>query len=138
MRDIIAPFPALKVIFLKIFSAVFTYSRSANCKEVEYFLVWILWMNSLASGLRKGPTFSYTETAASLSLFDRYYFCRCSSEQAELVPFSYSHGKSIRCFNRLHDFSVTFPKTRIPVATMSFLAQRYLEFFACKILSFDV
>ena len=73
MRDIIAPFPALKVIFLKIFSAVFTYSHSANCKEVEYFFVWILWMNSLASGLRKGPTFSYTETAASLSLFDRYF-----------------------------------------------------------------
>ena len=44
------------------------------------------------------------QNVASLSLFYRYYFGRCSSELAELVPLPYS-----RYSNRLHDFSVTIP-----------------------------
>ena len=47
---------------------------------------------------------------ASLSLFDRYYFGRCSSELAQLVPLPYSRGRSTRYSDRLHDFSVTIPR----------------------------
>ena len=35
------------------------------------------------------------------------YFCRCSSELAQLVPLSYFRGNSTRYSDRLHDFSVT-------------------------------
>ena len=47
---------------------------------------------------------------ASLSLFYRYYFGRCSSELAQLVPLPFSQGRSTRYSDRLHDFSVTIPR----------------------------
>ena len=47
---------------------------------------------------------------ASLSLFYRYYFGRCSSTLAQLVPLFYSQGWSTRYSDRLHDFSVTVPR----------------------------
>ena len=47
---------------------------------------------------------------ASLSLLYRYYFCRCWSELAQLVPFPYSWGRSTRYSDRLHDFSVAIPR----------------------------
>ena len=47
---------------------------------------------------------------ASLSLFYRYYFGRCSSELVQLVPLPYSRGRSTRYSDRLHDFSVTIPR----------------------------
>ena len=40
-----------------------------------------------------------------LSHFYRYYFGRCSSELAQLVPLPYSRGRCTRYFDRLHDFS---------------------------------
>ena len=46
---------------------------------------------------------------ARLRLFYRYYFGRCSSKQAELVPLPYSRGRSNCYSDRLHDFSVTIP-----------------------------
>ena len=46
---------------------------------------------------------------ASLSLSYRYWFGRCSSEQAQLVPFLFSRGRSSRFSDRLRDFSVTIP-----------------------------
>ena len=52
----------------------------------------------------------YSRNVASLSLFCRYYFGRCSSEQAQLVPLPFSRGRSTRYCNRLHDFSVTIPR----------------------------
>ena len=47
---------------------------------------------------------------ASLSLFYRYYFRRCSSELAQLVPLSYSRGESTCYSDRLCNFSVTIPR----------------------------
>ena len=52
----------------------------------------------------------YFPNVASLSLFFRYYFGRCSSEQAQLVPLPFSRGRSTRYCNRLHYFSVTSPR----------------------------
>ena len=45
---------------------------------------------------------AHRQNVASLSLFYRYYFGRCSSDLAQLVPPGYS--------DRLHDFSVTIPR----------------------------
>ena len=53
---------------------------------------------------------AYHQNVTHLSLFYKYYFGRCSSELAELVPLSYSRGRSLRYSDRLHDFSVTIPR----------------------------
>ena len=53
---------------------------------------------------------AHRQNVASLSLSYRYYFCRCLSELAQLVPLPYSHGRSTRYSDRLHDFSVTIPR----------------------------
>ena len=50
---------------------------------------------------------AHRRNLASLSLFYRYYFGRCSSELAQLISIPFSGGKSTRCSDRLHDFSVT-------------------------------
>ena len=47
---------------------------------------------------------THRRNVASLGLFYRYYFGRCSSELAELVPLPYSRGRSTRDSDRLHDF----------------------------------
>ena len=64
-----------------------------------------------------GPTLAaslellaHHQNVASLSLFYRYYFGRCSSELAQLVPLPYSWGRSTRYSDRLHHFSVTIPR----------------------------
>ena len=57
---------------------------------------------------------------ASLSLFCRYYFGRCSSELAQLVPLPFSRRRSTRHSDRLHDFSVTIPRCYKDVYDNSF------------------
>ena len=76
---------------------------------------------------------------ANLSLFYRYYCGRCSSELAQLVPLSFSRGRSTRYSDRLHDFSVTIPRCYKDVYLHSFFPRiARLEFFACRMLSFDL
>ena len=83
----------------------------------------IAWNNIVMSGqllgkLQKriyrtvGPSFvaSHRQNVASLTLFYRYHFGRCSSELSQLVPFPYSQGRSTRYSDRLHEFSVTIPR----------------------------
>ena len=53
---------------------------------------------------------AHRQNVASLSLFYRYYFGRCSLELAELVPLPFSRGRSTRYSDRLHDFCVTIPR----------------------------
>ena len=53
---------------------------------------------------------AHRRNVASLSLYYRYYFGRCSSELAQLVPLPFSRGRSTRYSDRLHDFSVTIPR----------------------------
>ena len=53
---------------------------------------------------------THRQNVASLSLFYRYYFGRCSSELAQLVPLPFSRGRSTRYSDRLHDFFVTIPR----------------------------
>ena len=53
---------------------------------------------------------AHSRNVASLSLFCRYYFGRCSSKLAQLVPLPFSQGKSSHYSDRFHDFSVTIPR----------------------------
>ena len=63
---------------------------------------------------------AHRRNVASLSLFYRYYFGRCSSELTQLVPHPYSQGRSTRYSDRLHDFSVTIPRCYKDVYVNSF------------------
>ena len=63
---------------------------------------------------------AHRRNVASLSLSYRYYFGRCSSELAQLVPLPYSRGRSTRCSDRLHAFSVTIPRCYQDVYVKSF------------------
>ena len=72
---------------------------------------------SLAASLEP---LAHRRNVASLSLFYKYYFGRCSSELAQLVPLPYSRGRSTRYSDRLHDFSVTIPRCYKDVYVNSF------------------
>ena len=69
--------------------------------------------------------FAHHKNVVRLSLFYRYYFARCCSELAQLVPLPFSWGRSSRSSDRLHDFSVTIARCYkdVYVNTVSFLAQ---------------
>ena len=62
----------------------------------------------------------HCRNAASLSLFCRYYFGRCSSELAQLDPLHFSRGRSTRYSHRSHGFSVTIPRCYKDVYVSSF------------------
>ena len=49
---------------------------------------------------------THRQNVARLSLFYRYYFGRCYSELAQLVPLPFSRVKSTRYSDRFHDFFV--------------------------------
>ena len=53
---------------------------------------------------------AHCRIVAGLSLLYRYYFGRCSSELARLVPLPFSQGRSNCYFGRSHDFSVSIPR----------------------------
>ena len=63
---------------------------------------------------------AHCQNEASLSLFYKYYFGRCSSELAQLVPLPFSQGRSTRYSDRLHDFSVTILRCYKDVYVNSF------------------
>ena len=74
-----------------------------------------------------GPSFAaslepltHRQNVASLSLFYRYYFSRCSSELDQVVPLPFSQGRSTHYSERLHDFSVTIPRCYKDVYVNSF------------------
>ena len=54
---------------------------------------------SLAASLEP---LAHRRSVASLNLFYRYYFSRCSSELPQLVLLPFSRGRSTRYSNRLH------------------------------------
>ena len=62
---------------------------------------------SLAASLEPS---AHRRNVASLSLFYRSYFGRCSSELAQLVPLLFSRARSTHYSDRLHDFSVIIPR----------------------------
>ena len=72
---------------------------------------------SLAASLEP---LAHLRNVVSLNLFYRYYFDRCSSELAQLVPLLYYRGRSTRYSDRLPDFSVTILRCYIDVYVNSF------------------
>ena len=94
-----------------------------------------LWNTVVTSGLVQkwicrtvGPSLAasleplaHRQNAASLSLFNRYYFGRCSLKTAQLVPLPFSWERSTRYSDRLHDFSVTISRYYKDVYVNSFL-----------------
>ena len=86
--------------------------------------------------------FTHRRNVASLSLFYRYYFGRCSFELDELVPLPPSHGRSTRYSNRLYDFSVIIPGFYKDVYVNSFLpcTPRIWNSFTaeCSLLTYDL
>ena len=72
---------------------------------------------SLAASLEP---LAHRRNVASLSLFYKYYFGRCSSELAQLVPLPFSRGRSTHYSERLHDFSITIPRCYKDVYVNSF------------------
>ena len=63
---------------------------------------------------------AYRRNVASLIIFYRYYFGRCSSELAQLDPLRFSRCRSTRYSNRLHGFPVTIPVCNKDVYVNSF------------------
>ena len=63
---------------------------------------------------------AHCQNIANLSLFFRYYFGRCLSELAQLVPLPYSQARSTCYSDLLHDFSVTIPRCYKDVYVNSF------------------
>ena len=84
---------------------------------------------SLAASIKP---LAHRRNVASLSLFYRNYFGRCSSELAQLVPLPYSWGRSTRYSDRLHDFSVTVPECYKDVY------RNYKELYAYRMRFFDL
>ena len=78
---------------------------------------------------------------ASLSLFYRYYFVRCISELAQLVPLSFSRGRPTHYSDRLHDFSITSPRCYKDVYVNSFspqTAELWNSILKCFPLTYDL
>ena len=63
---------------------------------------------------------AHCRNVGSLILFYRYYFGRCSSELAQLVPLPFCQRRFTRYSYRLHDFSVTIPRCYNDVYVNSF------------------
>ena len=84
--------------------------------KLQKRIYWIVGP-SLAAPLQP---LAHCRNMASLSLFYRYYFGRCSSELAQLFPLPFSRGRSTRYSERLHDFSVTIPRCYKDVYVNSF------------------
>ena len=85
---------------------------------------------SLATSLEP---LAHRRNVATLRLFYKYYFGRCSSELAQLFPLPYSRGRSSRYSDKLHDFSVTISRCYKDVYVNSFFprtARHTLEFSA--------
>ena len=82
----------------------------------NYYLEWLdklqkrICRNVVPSLVASLETLAHRRNVASLSLLYKYYFGRCSSEQAQLVPLPFSRGRSTRYSDRLHDFSVNIPR----------------------------
>ena len=58
---------------------------------------------------------AHCQNVTSLSVFYKYYFGRCSSALAQLVPLPFSHGRSTHDSDRLHDCFVTIPRCHMDV-----------------------
>ena len=85
------------------------------CGLVLLVSTWNCWIS-----YKNGYAGLLVQNVTSLNLFYIYYFGRFSSELAELVPLSYTRGRSTHYSDRLHDFSVIIPRCYKDVNVNSF------------------
>ena len=109
--------------FLSPEAALFLY-KSTLCLCMEYcFHIWagapscylelldkLQKTNVVALRAASLEPLAHRRNVASLNLFYRYYFGRCSSELVQLVPLPFFRGGSTLYCDRLHDFCVTIPR----------------------------
>ena len=116
----------LSMKFLSPEIALYLYKSTIHPRMECYFHIWAVAPScylELLDKLQKricrtvGPSLAasleplaHRRNVASLSLFYRYYFGRCSSELAQLVPLLFSWGRSTHYSDRSHNFSVTIPR----------------------------
>ena len=94
-------------------------------------------------GLSLAPSFgplSHQQNVASLSLFCRYYFGKCSYKLAQLVLLPFSQGMSTCHSDRLHDLSATIPRCYNDVYVNSFFPckARFCNSLLIEFLSFHL
>ena len=99
------------------------------CLELLEKLQKRIYMTVGSSPAASLEPFAHHQNVASLSLFYRCYFGKCSSELAQLVPLPFSRGRSTRYSDRLHDFSVTIPRCYKDVCVNSFFSCFFLKRF---------
>ena len=73
-----------------------------------------------------------------VEMYLAYYFGRCSSELAQLVPFPYSRGRSTPYSDRLHDFSVTITRCYKDVYVKSFFPRTARLWYSLPIECFPL
>ena len=78
--------------------------------------------SSLAASASLEPL-AHRRNVASLSLFYRYYFGRCSLELAELIPLPFSRGLLVILIDCLTFMSLFLDVTKMSMSTVSFLAR---------------
>ena len=91
------------------------YGILVMCGLVLLVSTWNCWIS-----YKNGYAGLLVQNVTSLSLFYIYYFGRFSSELAELVPLSYTRGRSTHYSDRLYDFSVIIPRCYKDVNVNSF------------------
>ena len=92
---------------MEYFSHVWAGASSCHLELLDKLQKRIYWTVGPSLDVSLEPL-AYRRNVASLSLFYRHYFGRCSSEHAQLVPLPYSQGRSTRHSDRLHDFLSQF------------------------------
>ena len=144
---------SMKFLFPEV--ALYLY-KSTICPCMKYFChVWAIIPScylELQDKLQKqiyrtvGPLLTaslkplaHHQNVASLSLFYRYYFGRCLSKLAELVPLPCSQGRSTHYSDRLHIFC-HHSQLLQGCLCQQFLSSHslILELSAYNILSFDL
>ena len=98
---------------------------------------WISYKNAYA-WLLVLHLMPHRQNVNSLSLFYCYYFDRCSSELAQLVPLLYSWRRSTSYSNRLNDFSVTIPRCYKDVYVNSFFPRTARLWYSLPIECFPL
>ena len=96
------------------------YKRGYAGLLILHFLAFMNPWNPWSCHLLKKEMPSVEKSHCLKCLFYRYYFDRCSSELAEVVPLPYSRGRSTHYSERLHDFSVIIPRCYKDVYANSF------------------
>ena len=126
-------------MFYKVSSTIYWYiKKKLKIRiNIKYWFIYkhkSLVFEWLAASLEP---LAHRRNVASLRLFYRYYFGRCSSELAQLIPLPFSLGRSTHCSDRLHEFSVTIRRCYNDIYVKSLFPLTTRLWSSLPMLSFD-